>query len=305
MIPEIGGDLIQWLRGFYYTAQMGSMSAAASKMGRNQPALSQQIKNLEETFEVTLFSHEKGRRELTPEGEKLLVKAVAIFEIIKGIKGEFQQAHEPLQGEIRIAATHAVLLYFLPEFIAGFSARNPKADLHLEGGDIELILRNIQTAQADIGIACLDDIPPNLEYQPLFSTRLIFIAPQHGPLTIQSPPTLEQIADLPFISFPASSTIAAHLKQRFAIEGLRLNIVQELNNFELVKRYVNLGLGVSILDEFAIDKNDVANLTMHILEDFFPERFYGLISRKKMYQSPVLKAFVKELKGLVPNSRPT
>ena len=78
MIDEFSGDFLQWLRGFYYVAKTGSVSLAALEMGRNQPAISHQIKSIENEFGVTLFDRSRGRMALTPEGKKLFEKTISL-----------------------------------------------------------------------------------------------------------------------------------------------------------------------------------------------------------------------------------
>jgi len=85
MIKEFGGDLIQWLRGFYFVARTGSVTRAAEAMRRNQPAVSHQIKCLEEEFGIFLFERSRGRMELTAEGKVLLELVVPLFELIEEI----------------------------------------------------------------------------------------------------------------------------------------------------------------------------------------------------------------------------
>lgn len=86
MLPEFSGDFIQWLRGFYYTATCGSMTAAMKKMNRNQSALTYQIKSLEKEFGVKLFTGTKNNRVLTEEGKLLLTRASQIFSSINDLR---------------------------------------------------------------------------------------------------------------------------------------------------------------------------------------------------------------------------
>ncbi len=296
MIPELSGDFLQWLRGFYYTSQAGGLSGAVAHMGRNQPALSHQIKCLESELGVVLFDRSRGRMELTAEGRELLPQAIAVFELIKEMK-EKARGGLPLRGRITIATTHAVLLYFLPKPVAGFRVRHPLVTFGLEGGGLDFILSQVESAQADFGIASLDGVPDHLEFRPLFSTRLALIAPRRGLMKADRPPNLAALAKLPFIAFPSTSSIAPLVERRFAREGLELNIVQVLNNFELVKRYVELGMGVAILDEYALSEEDERKLLVFTLERYFAERPYGVITRRRPYVSPALRAFLKTLRG--------
>ena len=118
-IEEFSGDFMQWLRGFYHVAQTGSVSAAARKINRNQPTVSQQIKNLEQEFGAWLFDRSKGRMELTEFGRFLLDKTITIFDTINEIQDGVKMAVADLSGRVTVAATHAVLLYYLP-LVCGF-----------------------------------------------------------------------------------------------------------------------------------------------------------------------------------------
>lgn len=91
MIEEISGDFLQWLRGFYFVAEKGSVRQAAIAMGREQPTISRQIQCLEKELGVTLFDRSSGKMKITPEGKILQEEAVSLFEDVKRIKGEFTE----------------------------------------------------------------------------------------------------------------------------------------------------------------------------------------------------------------------
>jgi DNA-binding transcriptional LysR family regulator len=104
MIEEMSGDFFQWLRGFYYVAKTKSVSLAAAEMGRNQPAISHQVKSLEKELGVTLFDRSKGSMELTPEGISLMGKTISVFELVKEIKGAVcSEGHLDLGGTVVVA----------------------------------------------------------------------------------------------------------------------------------------------------------------------------------------------------------
>jgi DNA-binding transcriptional LysR family regulator len=300
MIDEISGDFLQWLRGFYFVAKSGSVTQASFEMRRNQPTISHQIKCLEREFGVTLFDRSKRRMELTPEGEMVLEKVISIFEVIKEMKSEIGEAPLQEKGDVTIATTHAVVHYFLPAYITPYQKRYPNVHFKVIGGGMEMILDGVESAGVDFGIASLHKVKKTLSYHTLFSTRPILVAQADNPYFRKKAPTLNQIARAPFISFPQSSTIAAIIKNRFRRVNLDLNIVLVLNNFEEVKRYVSLGVGVSILDDFTISDADRDTLDIYDLSGYFRERKYGLIIRKKKYLSPHVKAFIRTIRQDIP-----
>ena len=299
MIPEINGDFLQWLRGFYYTAQEGSVSAAALIMGRSQSTVSHQIMSLQRELGVQLFERIAGRMCLTEEGERLHQQAVVIFESVQAMREDIASTGRVLTGRVSIATTHAVLLYFLAEHVVHFRRDHPGVDINLDGGGVDHILTRVRSATADLGIACLSEVPEGLVFEPLFRTMPMLISPLNDPWELGRSLTIEKIATCPFISFPESSTIAQTVNARFVQAGLSLNRIQVLNHFELVKRYVELGLGVAILDDYALEGGDEDRLFILPLGDIFKKRTYGIITRHRGYLSPAVRAFRRRIIGQV------
>lgn len=295
MIDQIGGDFLQWLRGFYYVAQRGSVTQAALEMGRNQPTISHQIKCLETEFGVSLFDRSSGKMELTPEGKALLDKSISLFETVREMKSEIQGKELEQRGKITIATTHAIIHFFLPRYVVDFRKSHPKVDFDIEGGGLEMILDKIESAEADFGICNLRTIPQNMVYCDLFETGLVLIAPKDNPFFPKKKHSLKQISNAPFIFFPRSSTLTPVIEKRFAYEDLKLKVVLVLNNYESVKKYVAMGVGVSILDDYALTHEDYDKLDIFPLDEFFDKRKYGLIMRRKKYLAPAAKAFIRNI----------
>jgi DNA-binding transcriptional LysR family regulator len=296
MIEEMSGDFFQWLRGFYFVARRGSVTRAAAEMRRNQPTVSHQIKCLEEAFGMTFFDRSGGKMQLTPEGEAFLQKAISVFEIIKEMKNMMGEAHAAVQGKVVIATTHAVIHYFLPALIADFSKKHPGVRFEMEGGGLDMILAKLESAEADFGIAHLEKTPEGLQSYDLFETELKLIAPKKNGFKLGRRPTLQKIAGAPFICFPGSSTITPLIKKRFEKEGLVLNEMMVLNNYDSVKKFVALGQGLAILDDYAIREEDRKSLDVFPLDRFFQKRAYRLIVRKRKYLPPAAKAFIRSIK---------
>jgi len=296
MIKEMGGDYLQWLRGFYQVAKTGSFSMAGRVIGRNQPTISHQIKCLENEYGVTLFDRSRERMELTPEGKILYEKAISIFEIVKSMQGEIDKAHQQLAGRITIVATHAVILSFLPKYIVDFQKKHPDVMFDVHGGGVKTILERVESSDADFGFLNLKSVPKGLVYHNLFETKLMLITPKDGPFSKKKRPTLEQISKQPFIFFPRTSTIHPYIEKIFMAMNLKLKVVMVLNNFDIVKKYVQLGMGVSILDDFTLTKRDYEHLDIFALDQFFEKRHYGMVMRKTKYLSPTVRAFIRRIK---------
>jgi len=296
MINEFSGDFLQWLRGFYYVAKTGSVSLAALEMGRNQPAISHQIKCIENAFGATLFDRSRGRMVLTPEGIKLFEKTISLFELVKEMEAEVDADRLEQEGKIQIASTHAVIQYSLSRRIVDYKRKHPSVNFEIIGGGVNVILDKVETSEADFGIASFNKIPDGLVFHELFETVPKIIAPKNNPFFKSKRPTMKQISQVPFILFPNSSSLTTTIRARFAEKKLEPRVVLVLNNFEIVKRFVELGMGISILDAFTITPEDYNRLDVLPLERYFNSRTYGIIMRRRKYFPPTVKAFLRTIK---------
>ncbi|HSR11171.1 MAG TPA: LysR family transcriptional regulator [Thermodesulfobacteriota bacterium] len=296
MIKEFGGDLIQWLRGFYFVARTGSVTRAADAMRRNQPAVSHQIKCLEEEFGIFLFERSRGKMELTAEGKVLLDLVVPLFESIEEMKEKLYKPKLPVEGTVRVATTHAVILYYLPRFVLDFHKIYPQIPFDLQGGGVETVLAAVETGSADFGIASFLETPAGLVTYDLFETQLKLITSRKHKILSPKNISMEAIAALPHIGFPRTSTITPLIEKRFAQEGLKVNWVLVFNNFEIVKKYVELGMGVAILDDFTITSDDGGKLAVYDLSGFFGKRKYQIVMRQKKYLNPAARDFFERIR---------
>jgi DNA-binding transcriptional LysR family regulator len=296
MIQEISGDFLQWLRGFYYVAKVGSFSRAGLEMGRNQSAISHQIKCLEREFGLTLIDRSGSRADLTPEGRFLFQKTITIFEQVRDMREFAKRLLSEIEGQVSIASTHAVIRYFLPRHVAEFSKTYPKVSFDITGGGRDHILTKVESAEADFGITNKRSVPKDLVYFDLFETKPVLITPKSGCYNLLKVPTLNELAQMPFISFPKTSTLTPWIEKTFREHGLELNVVAILNNFDAVKTFSELGMGVAIIDDYALAPEDSKRLNILPLRKHFGIRRYGVILRKTKHLSLCAKAFLRKIK---------
>jgi len=296
MIEETSGDLVQWLRGFYFVAEMGGVRQAAIAMGREQPTITRQIKCLEKELGITLFDRLSGKMRLTPEGKVLLEKAVSLFEDVKEIKSVFRNHDVDYEGKIVVAATHALIDSFLPPFVADFRKIHPRVSFHLEGSIREMVFDMVNSGEADLGIAYIESVPKTIASYLLFESQMVLVAPKNNPFFLSKSPTLRQIAQAPLILFSHKGLLEPKIEQRFAEEKLKPNVVMTHNNHASIKKYVALGTGVAILGSHTISKEDEKTFDIFPLDRYFLKRKCGLLLRKRKYVSPMVKAFIRTMK---------
>ena len=295
MIPEKSGDFLQWLRGFYFTVKSGGLGSAARQMGRTQSSISHQIKCLEADLGLQLFDRSGRSLKLTDEGSEVLAKAVQIFDTVMGMEGIARFHEKDYSGQINIVSTHAILLNFLPKYVTGFRMRHPDVSFLLDSGGYDYILDQISNADADFAVACPRSLPDNVTFSPLFDTNPVLVSPLDPIWEIPDEPLLAEIAHLPFVSFPVGTSIEDSVSKQFAAKGLSINSVLLLTHFEHVKSYVEMGMGVSILDDYTLTKYDYQRLRIYPLSDFDEVRTYGVITRQHAYLNQATRAFRESL----------
>lgn len=294
MIAEFNGDFIQWLRGFYYTATMGSMSAATEKMNRNQSAMTHQIRSLENEFGVKLFTGTKANRVLTEEGKYLLMKTIQIFTLVEEVKGHISALPSDVQGEISISAMYSAFSYYLPPLISKFSSTHPDVTFSISGetyqGDL---YEKVDSRTVDLGIVSADDIPEAFQAIPLFKSELVLLMPREYAIHGKNSVTLEEIARMPIIAPPLNSTLWQFLTRQFKRYGIALQYKHSVGHQEAIKEYVARGIGASILDRFACVGDMMQKTRVIPLTNFFPPRQYYLIrKRETAFMYPHIKVFI-------------
>lgn len=293
MIPELNGDFIQWLRGFYYTVETGSLMAATTHMHRNQSAITYQIQSLESMFGVPLFTGTKGKRVLTEEGKFLYIKAIELFGEIEGIRSAITQSPQLMVGEIRLTAPNSVLEYYLPTFVADFRSRCPGAKFILEGIDsLQFALRMFDARQADFGIFCGTDIPDRFEVIPLFTTEVLLITPRTGPYALTAPEP-EQLTNIPFIAPLENSNLGTYVRNRLAYLGLRMNREILSSDTAGAKEFVAAGLGIAFALNYALDEADHRRFNTLSIPALFRPATYSIVYRKGMAQTYLSEEFLR------------
>jgi DNA-binding transcriptional LysR family regulator len=297
MIEQMSGDFLQWIRGFYFVAECGSVTKAAALMGREQPTVTHQIKCLEREFGVTLFDRSTGSMKLTAEGRVLLEKSISLFEVIRGIKSELLQGQMEFQGKIAIAASYNVIDILLPPYVEKFRHAHPGVKFHMQGGFLETVLEKVESTEADFGISYMESVlPDNMVCHVLFETGMKLIAPRNNQFFSSRTPTLRQIAQVPLILFSRAGSPESFVEKTFNEAKLSPNVVMTHNNSMSIKKYVAQGIGAALISGYAVSDEDKKSLDIYPMDRYFPKRRYAILLRKKKYLPLAVKAFLRTIK---------
>ena len=284
----------QQLRGFCYAAASGSISQAARRMGLSQPAVSQQIHGLESELATTLFARRGSKIQLTHEGELLFEMSRPLIEELEHLDERFRQRRwEVDEGHIEVVAGLSTILYFLPRHVEAFLRAHPKIEMRLQNVTGLEGLERLRTGRVDFAVGPLMEVPADIEFHPIVSYDPVVITCLGHPLARQKKLTLEDISRYPLILPPRNLSTWPMVDGTFKKAGLSYEVAMEVGGWEVIKKYVELGLGISIIIRIGITGEE--RLEVIPAGQFFPGRTYGVVLRKGTILSPQARRFVSLL----------
>lgn len=254
---------LQQLRYLCETANLNmNLSRAAKSLHTSQPAISKQIQLLEEELGVDIFQR-NGKRivRITPPGEQIIKIATRMLRDADNLKRIAQEFTDEAGGTLTIATTHTQARYALPPVIKRFTARYPKVKLILRQGNPMQISALVSSGEADIAIAteAIEHFQ-ELVMLPCYEWNRCVVVPPKHPLLKLKKLTLEAINQYPIITYDFAFTGRSKINQAFANKGLEPNVVLTAIDSDVIKTYVELGLGVGILANMAFDAKRDVNL---------------------------------------------
>ena len=280
------------LRAFCLAAQAGSISKAAERLFLSQPSVSLLIKALEQDLEVKLFERRGPRIALTAAGEILLETALPLVEGLEHLPELFaQRLGEAQSGMLDIAAGESTILYLLAGYVKDFTERYPQVATHLHnvtGRDGMHLLRN---GEVDFAVGSMVEVPADVSFVPIFTYEPVLITPLDHPLARKKQVTLEDISPCGLILPPRHLSTWRVVDLVFQQHGLSYEVRLEAGGWEVVKKFVELGLGVSIVTSICVTGEE--KLAVVPLTRYFPKRTYGVVMRKGKFLSPQARAFLE------------
>lgn len=250
-----------------------SVSRTADTLFTTQPAISTQLKAFEDELNLKLFSR-NGKRVtgLSDAGEiiyRYAEQALLNIETIRQVAGDFSSKDT---GKLRIATTHTQARYALPPIIKRFSKRYPKVQLNIHQGSPSQITDMVLHGKADFAIAT-EGIASNekLAMLPVYQWNRCVIAQKDHEIVKIKKLSLEHIAKYPIVTYDVAFAGRSIINKAFAENNLHPNIVLTAIDSDVIKTYVELGLGIGLVASMAYDKKQDVNLrskdASHLFED--------------------------------------
>ena len=278
-------------------ARLRSISRAAERLGIGQPTVTTHIKKLEGELNTVLFDRVKRPIQLTLAGRRLSELATPLVEGIDGLADTTAEAEE--RGPVVLAATPDIIPHTLLRVVRVFLARYPHIHLTIKSATRVQVSQMISEGEADIGIIQHYDRDESFAFEGLFVYERVLITPLDHPLASQPVESLEQIALYPLILMSEGTHTRDLLESELKRRGVNYEIVVDLDSMDMIKRYVALGMGVSVGPRLAIDPEDDEVLGVVSLAHILPVEQGGIITLKGKRLSKPTQRFITVMRDVL------
>ncbi len=290
--PYYKQNRLKQLRAFCNAAQTESVSMAAERLFLSQPTVSLQIQALEREFETMLFERRGPKIRLTPEGKTLYKLAQPLIHGIDGLHETFIAKCGSLEsGELNIAAGESTILYVLPKFMQAFSTSYPNIRIKLQNVPGRDGMTMIRADQVDFAVGSMSELADDIFYHPVVSYKTVLITPLDHPLAGKDKVTLQEISPYGLILPPHHLSTWRMVDLVFKQNNLNYKVNLEAGGWEVIKKYVEQGMGISIVSDVCL--NGEEKLARIPLNQYFPDRGYGIVMRRGKFLSPQAKRFIE------------
>lgn len=273
-----------------------NLTEVASVLHTSQPGISRQIRELEEELGVEIFVR-AGKRltGLTPPGEAVLPIVQRLLLDAENLRRVGEDFSAQASGRLSIAATHSQARYALPAVVRDFRALYPQVTLNLHQGSPKQVAQMLLTGEADVGVAteALAEFDQLIALPCYRWTHSVVVPPGHALLQNDRHLTLEQLSRHPIITYDAGYTGRRHIDEAFARAGLEPSIVLTAMDADVIKTYVELGMGVGIVASIAFDPDRDRNLHAIDARHLFEVNLTRLAIRRGAWLRDYVYAFVE------------
>jgi DNA-binding transcriptional LysR family regulator len=280
------------LETFLEVARRSSFSRAAEKRFRTQPAISSQIRALEEEIGAKLLDRSGGRVSITAAGKLFQKYAEETLEGRKAVLTAISEAERVPRGEIIVGANEGTCLHILPQVFAEFKQQYPEVAVNITRADYSRIRDSVIDNSVDFGFISLPVTDPRLTVVPIHRDELVLITPPRHPLAKMKSIAIADVAQFPLLMPKAGHTRDA-LEELFHQHKLKPQYAMELDSSELLKRFVAAGVGVGFISGSSVQEDVQAKVLLAIpLAEVHIRRDLALVFRKDKALSRAALAFI-------------
>jgi DNA-binding transcriptional LysR family regulator len=288
---------LEQLRFFHSVAELGSFTAAARELHLTQPAVSNQIRNLEEDIGQQVFERRGRSVHLTRAGEVLYTHTRRIFQQIHEARLILDDLKSLQSGRLHLGTVDVMSIYVLPQIFRVFHNSYPRVEVSIEVDNSTNLSYGVRDGRYDLGFVTLPLRVDNLESIPVYRDVMKAIAPAGHPLAGKKSVSMKDLVSTTMIVYKRGSITRSILEDIFRSQGVELVPDMEIDRPEAMKKLVEAGLGVSIMPEMSIAREvEEGSLVILPTGKIRFERQLGLIYRQGQVFSPSVSAFLSILR---------
>lgn len=287
------GNRQKQMRAFVYTVKLGTLTRAAEALYLSQPTVSLQLQALERELGVSLLERRRRRINLTDAGEALYELARPLVEGWENLDRDFQAKVKGLQGgRLTVAAGTSTIQYLLPDLVRRYREQFPEVQLQLANVTGKDGLALLRADEADFAVGSMLDVPNDIAWAPVYHYDPMLITPLDHPLASKAELTLQDLSPYGLILPPQRLSTYRLVDLVFQQRQVPYRVAIEVGGWDVIKEYVAMGLGISIVTGICITDADRSRLAVRNMKQYFPQRSYGVVMRKGKFLSAEARAFV-------------
>ena len=290
-------DRTMQLRAFCETARRSSFTEAAAVLGVTQPAVSLQVRELENELGAALFDRDGPGLALTPAGERLYPLAESLVQDMDRLYHDIAERIEDVgAGRIHIAASQAGAAFVLPRYLRRLRDLHPGVRVRVTNCLLAEGVRLLLAGEVEFVLGVRDPFPEEkLEYRELLEYDIVLITGPDHPLAGRETVSPEEAAEWPSI-VPAPGTYSMQYGETAARQfKLASRAVIDVGGWGVVKRYVEAGLGIAVVPSICLSETDT--LSVIPLREHFPPRSYGVLTRRGKRLAPAARQLLRLMAG--------
>ncbi len=275
-----------------------SFRKAGELLNLTQPAVSAQIKSLEDEFNTVLVDRNQPVT-LTDRGEVFLEHSKRMLSIVEELKQRLSDLNHIPQGHIVLGTTTSIAIQILPRVLFYFQDQFPLIKTTIQSMASSSVYNSVENGQIDVGIGYLIERNPNLMTSVLYyDTFELVVSPKH-PLAQNPVASMEALRDLPLILLTRDTVGRKFADEIFKKHKITPNVVMELSSSEEIKRMVELNLGAAIISKISVGR-ELRLGTLKIIPLFELEVTHpvGVIYKSGRYLNSAMQQFLSDLKGM-------
>ncbi len=288
---------LRQLKVFESAARHLNYTRAAEELFLTQPAVSMQIRQLEEALGLPLFEQLGKRIHLTEAGQEVLGYARAITQQLDDLESILNRFKGLSGGRLRISVA-TTANYFIPTLLGSFSRRYPEVTVSLDVTNREALLRQLSENTVDLVIMGQPPAEADVDAEPFMENPLVIVAPPEHPLAKKKRIPLKRLQEEIFLVREPGSGTRIAMERFFNERGMKLKTGMEVGSNEAIKQSVQAGLGLGLLSRATIEQElELKRLVVLDVAEFPIMRHWYVVHRRGKRLSGVAEAFMKFVLG--------